>query len=101
MDSRHCESCKGHDARTLSTEYEYPETNPYTIASWWHDGQWSELYKLSSSGKVDSASLLICEIEKCQKLAKTDKEQNELEILLIFAQDEFANQLEKESKEES
>jgi hypothetical protein len=64
------------------------------IAAEWHGGQFTELYKLSSSGMIDSKEDLEYEIEKCLKDVKKspqnyDKgEEERLEAFLSWANDE-------------
>jgi hypothetical protein len=50
-------------------EYDYPENETeydfHDLASSWHNGQFSEMYKYASSGTIDSKEGLINEINAC------------------------------------
>jgi hypothetical protein len=78
------------------------EHDPYKTASEWHDGQWSELYKMSSSGKIDSKSGLLMEIEKALEAVKKapgkydDDEAEKLQELYDFANEEFEADVEED-----
>ena len=48
----------------VRSDFEGSEYDPHLIASQWHGGQFSELYKFSSSGMVDSKFSAIWEVER-------------------------------------
>jgi len=86
-------------------EYNYPENETeydfHTIASEWHGGQFTELYKFSSSGMLDSKQGLINEIEACIVAVEKEPDQyedDELEKLEAFK--EWAKEIEEVESEE-
>jgi hypothetical protein len=60
----------------LSKEYfsgslgDYHRAEAMHYAQYWHGGQFTELYKLCSSGEVDSPCSLLSEIEDCKPTAE-------------------------------
>jgi hypothetical protein len=57
---------------------EYHRADAMHYAQYWHGGQFTELYKLSSSGEVDDIQDLLSEIVDCEKLlGKLPDEENE------------------------
>lgn len=54
-------------------------------ASLWHGGQFTELYKLSSSGDVDDADDLLAEVKACAPGPSEGLADIELDVLLGYA----------------
>jgi hypothetical protein len=77
------------------------EFDPYKTASEWHGGQFTELYKLSSSGNIDSKSDLLSEIEKALSDVEkapdkyADNEKDRLTDLMAWANEEFEDDKEE------
>lgn len=71
------------------------------LASYWHGGQWSELYSFASTGSVQDAGRCLREIrctvgelnrETCLTEEEYQKDAEELEFLLDFFRDIVAEQ---------
>lgn len=70
--------------------------DPYQIASEWHGGQFTELYKLQSSGKIDSKRDCLSEIDECLAGTADPLLTDELYELRDFVESEFADETEEE-----
>ena len=51
------------------------------IAGHYHSGQFSELYKVSSSGQYDSESALSFELRSAIRIAETNQDIEDIEVL--------------------
>lgn len=59
---------------------EYHRADAMRYAQYWHGGQFTELYKLSSSGYVDSPEALLIEVEDCYKVADFNEQDTEEQL---------------------
>ena len=65
---------------------DYHRADAMHYAQYWHGGQFSELYKLSSSGEIDEIDSLIAEIEDCEKILDTVEDDTDEEELDNYSQ---------------